>query len=333
MGEMRAVQIGEPGSPDVLRLGSERIPEPGRDDLRVRVHAAGVNRADLLQRRGLYPPPPGWPQSIPGLEYAGEVESVGAAVSLWKPGDRVMGLVGGGGYAEYVVTSEREAIPIPPALSYEEAAAIPEVFITAHDALFSQLGLGLGERLLIHAVGSGVGTAALQLARLAGATVIGTSRSGWKLERAVKLGLDVAIDTSKADFAEALAKETDGHGIDVVLDLVGGPYLEGNLASLAPRGRMIVVGLTAGRRADIDLGTLLRKRLLIVGTSLRARPIEEKIAATQAFQRGVLPLLSAGRVRPIVDEVFPLEDAAEAHRRMEANANFGKLVLGLEGDR
>lgn len=327
MGEMRAVLIGEPGSPDVLRLGSEPIPVPGRDELRVRVHAAGVNRADLLQRRGLYPPPPGWPPNIPGLEYAGEVESVGDAVSLWKPGDRVMGLVGGGAYAEYVVTSEREAIPVPPALSHEEAAAIPEVFITAHDALFTQLGLGLGERLLIHAVGSGVGTAALQLARVVGATVIGTSRSGWKLERAVELGLDVAIDTSKTDFAEALANETDGRGVDVLLDLVGGPYLEGNLAALASKGRMIVVGLTAGRKAEIDLGALLSKRLNIVGTSLRGRPIEEKIAAAQAFQREVVPLLGAARVRPVIDKVFSLENAAEAHRHMEANANFGKLVL------
>ena len=327
MTEMRAVVIREPGPPEVLRLGSEPVPEPGRHEIRVRVHAAGVNRADLLQRRGRYPAPAGWPRSIPGLEYAGEVESPGTAVSGWRPGDRVMGLVGGGAYAEYIVTSEREALPIPPALSYEEAAAIPEVFITAHDALFSQLGLGLGERLLIHAVGSGVGTAALQLACTAGATVIGTSRSGWKLERAVELGLDVAIDTSKVDFAEALAKESDAAGIDVLLDLVGGPYLEGNLAALAPKGRMIVVGLTAGRKAEIDLGALLSKRLHVRGTSLRSRPLEEKIAAAQAFQREVIPLLRAGRVRPIVDEVYSLEDAAEAHRRMEANANFGKLVL------
>ncbi len=329
MSEMRAVVIGEPGAPDVLDVRSVAAPEPGRADLLVRVRAAGVNRADLLQRRGLYPAPAGWPGDIPGLEYAGQVLSVGRDVSDWKPGDRVMGLVGGGGYSERVVVSEREAIPIPKSLSFEEAAAIPEVFITAHDALFTQLGLATGERLLIHAVGSGVGTAALQLAKTAGATVLGTSRTAWKLERAKELGLDQAIDTSREDFPEVVATEAEGGGVDVVLALVGGPYLAGNLAVLLRRGRMIVVGLTAGRKAEIDLGVMLRKRLRVVGTSLRSRPLEEKIAAAQALRRQVLPLLADGRVRPIVDEVFDFEDAPEAHRRMEGNANFGKLVLRI----
>ncbi len=326
---MRAVVITTPGGPGVLKLGEAAIPQPGRGEIRVQVKAAGVNRADLLQRRGLYPPPPGWPAHIPGLEYAGVVESLGDGVRSWKVGDRAMGLVGGGGYAEYVVVPEREAIRVPEAMSFEEAGAVPEVFITAHDALFTQLGLGLGERLLIHAVGSGVGTAALQLAKVAGATVFGTSRSAWKLERARELGLDVAIDSSQQDVAELLRRETDGAGVDAVLDLVGGPYLAGSLEGLAVKGRLIVVGLTAGRTTEVDLGIVLRKRLRILGTSLRMRPLEEKIAAARAFDRDVAGLLASKRVRPIIDKVFPLEAAAEAHRHLESNANFGKLVLEL----
>ncbi len=326
---MRAVVITTPGGPGVLKLGEAAIPQPGRGEIRVQVKAAGVNRADLLQRRGLYPPPPGWPADIPGLEYAGVVESLGDGVRSWKVGDRAMGLVGGGGYAEYVVVPEREAIRVPEAMSFEEAGAVPEVFITAHDALFTQLGLRLGERLLIHAVGSGVGTAALQLAKVAGATVFGTSRSAWKLERARELGLDVAIDSSQQDVAELLRRETDGAGVDAVLDLVGGPYLAGSLEGLAVKGRLIVVGLTAGRTTEVDLGIVLRKRLRILGTSLRMRPLEEKIAAARAFDRDVAGLLASKRVRPIIDKVFPLEAAAEAHRHLESNANFGKLVLEL----
>ena len=219
---MRAVVITEPGEPDVLEVQGRPVPSPGPGQIRVRVRAAGVNRADLLQRRGLYPPPPGWPEEVPGLEYAGEVDATGRGAELWAPGDRVMGLVGGGGYAEFVVVNEREAMAIPDQLSFEEAAAIPEVFMTAHDVLFTLLSLEMGERLLIHAVGSGVGTAGLQLAKAAGVTVFGTSRSAWKLERAAELGLDLAIDTSKEDFSEVVSRETEGEGVNAILDLVGG---------------------------------------------------------------------------------------------------------------
>jgi putative PIG3 family NAD(P)H quinone oxidoreductase len=329
MSEMRAVVITTPGGPEVLQVTAVPVREPGHGEIRVRVHAAGVNRADLLQRRGLYPPPPGCPEDIPGLEFAGTVESVGEGASAWNIGDRVMGLVGGGGYAECVVVSEREAIAIPELLSFEEAAAVPEVFITAHDALFTQLKVELGERLLIHAVGSGVGTAALQLAKVAGATVIGTSRQEWKLERATDYGLDVLVNTSEQDFADAVRQATDGAGVHAILDLVGGSYLAGNLDSLAMKGRMIIVGLTAGRAAELDMGAVLRKRLRIIGTSLRARPIEEKIAATQAFEHDVGSLLAAGQVRPIIDRTFSLEEVAEAHRYMEDDRNFGKLVLTI----
>jgi putative PIG3 family NAD(P)H quinone oxidoreductase len=329
MATMRALVITRPGDPEVLELRQVPIREPGRGEIRVHVHYAGVNRADLLQRRGHYPPPPGWPEEIPGLEYAGVVESIGDEVEEWQIGDRVMGLVGGGGCAEYVLVSTREAIVVPELLTLEQAAAVPEVFITAHDALFTQLDLDLGDRLLIHAVGSGVGTAALQLAKAAGATVIGTSRSEWKLQRATEYGLDVLIDTSQHDFADSIARVTGGDGVHAILDLVGGAYLAGNLKCLREKGRMIVVGLTGGRTAELDMKAVLRKRLRIIGTGLRHRPIEEKIAATQAFEREVGSLLAAGQVRPIVHEVFSLEDASAAHRLMEKNENFGKIVLEI----
>ncbi len=329
MSVMRAVVISEFGDRDVLRVQEVEKPEPQRGEIRVRVRAAGVNRADLMQRRGFYPAPAGWPSDIPGLEYAGAVEALGREVGMWSVGDRVMGLVGGGGYAEFVVVEEREAITIPERLSFDEAAAIPEVFITAHDALFDQLHLRSGERLLIHAVGSGVGTAGLQLAKLAGATVFGTSRSAWKLERADELGLDLGVDTSTEDFGDVVRRETEGAGVHVVLDLVGGPYTAKSLECLAERGRLIVVGLAAGQKTELNLGLLLRNRLQIVGTALRGRPLEEKIVAARSFDRHVGPLLADGRVRPVLDKVFPFEEAAEAHRRMEENANFGKLVLDI----
>ncbi len=327
MTTMRAVRITEPGGPEVLRLGEVPRPDPGPAEIRVRVRTAGVNRADVLQRRGLYPAPPGWPADVPGLEYAGEVEALGEGADAWGLGERVMGLVGGGGYAEYVVVHQREAIPIPYGLSWEAAAAIPEVFVTAHDALFTRGRLVKAEIALVHAVGSGVGTAALQLAQTAGATVIGTSRSPWKLDRARELGLDAGIDPGGGDFAEAVRDATGGSGVDVILDLVGGSYLAGNLAGLARLGRLVVVGLTGGASAELDLGIVLRQRLTIVGTSLRSRLFEEKIAAVQAFARDTLPLLTEGQIRPVMDETFRMEEAAEAHRRMEANENFGKIVL------
>lgn len=324
---MRAIRIAEPGGPEVLELGEVPRPEPGPAEVLVRVRAAGVNRAEILQRRGLYPAPPGWPADVPGLEFAGRVEAVGERVTERGVGDRVMGLVGGGGYAEYVVVHEREAIPVPELLSWEEAAAVPEVFVTAHDALFTRGRLSLGEWVLIHAVGSGVGTAALQLARAAGAKTLGTSRTEWKLDRARELGLDLAIQAGAEDFVDAVLDATGGRGADLILDLVGGGYLPRNLASLATLGRIVVVGLTAGAFAEIDLGVVLRKRITMVGTSLRSRPLEEKVAAVQAFARHALPLFAEGRIRPVMDRSFPMEEAPEAHRRMEADRNFGKIVL------
>jgi putative PIG3 family NAD(P)H quinone oxidoreductase len=311
----------------VLQLRDVPTPQPAAGEILVRVRAAGVNRADILQRMGHYPAPPGAPADIPGMEYAGDVAALGAGSQAWKVGDRVMGLVSGGGYADHVTVNESLALRMPSGWSFEEAAAVPEAFITAHDALFRQMRLRAGERLLIHAVGSGVGTAALQLAKACGARVFGTSRSAAKLERARALGLEVAIDSSREDFAEIVHRRTGGEGVDVVLDLVGGPVLAGNIQALARGGRMIVVGLTGGRSAPLDLGAVLSKRLTIVGTVLRARTLEEKIGVTARFAAEVLPLLEGGIVRPVVEHRYPLAEAAAAHRLLESDAVFGKLVL------
>lgn len=303
------------------------VPEPGPGEIRVRVSASALNRADLLQRRGGYPAPPGAPADIPGLEYAGTVHAIGPGVGMWAVGNRVMGLVPGGGHAEYLCVPEGEAVRIPQKLGWEEAAAVPEAFMTAYDALFSLLDLQAGQTLLIHAVGSGVGTAALQLARAAGAVTVGTSRTAAKLRRAGELGLGTGIDTSAEEFGEATERATSGHGVDAVLDLVGGPLLQATIPLLAPGGRIALVGLVAGTRIELDLALLLRRRAWLIGTVLRTRTHREKAALARAFSQNVLPLFTAGHVRPIIDRVLPFADVAEAHREMEANRTFGKVVL------
>ena len=324
---MRALVITTPGGPEVLAIQERPVPQPGPGEIRVRVFASALNRADLLQRRGAYPAPPGAPADVPGLEYAGEVDAMGEGAGLWAVGNRVMGIVGGGGHAEYVEVHEREAIRVPQHLTSEEAAAIPEAFLTAYDALFRQLDLTMGERLLVHAVGSGVGTAALQLAGAAGATVIGTSRTADKLRRAQALGLEIGVDTSREDLAEAVNQATYGSGVHAVLDLVGGKLLEASLRVVALRGRVVVVGTTGGAKVEVDLGLLLRRRIHLFGTVLRTRPLEEKIALAREFSNAVLPLISSGRIKPVVDSVFPFEEVRRAHERMEDNASFGKIVL------
>lgn len=324
---MRAIVITEPGGPEVLAERDVATPEPGRGEVRVRVHATALNRADLLQRMGRYPAPPGWPVDVPGLEYAGVVDAVGAGVSRWSAGDRVMGLVGGGAYAEYVVVHEGEAMGVPDTLDLPAAAAVPEAFITAHDALFTRVSLRPGERLLIHAVGSGVGTAGLQLAVATGATVLGTARTEWKLERASELGLAAGFDGSTPDWADAVLGVTEGQGVDAILDLVGAAYFEASLRALARQGRMVHVGTISGARAELDIRTLMQHRLTLVGTVLRARPLGQKIEAARRFEHEIGPLLADGRVRPIVDRVMSFEQVAEAHEAMASNLNFGKIVL------
>lgn len=324
---MRAVIITQPGGPEVLQLGDVATPEPGAHEVRVRVHATAINRADLLQRRGNYPPPAGVPANVPGLEYSGVVDFCGDDARRWAVGDRVMGIVGGGAYAEYVVVHEDEAIAIPDELSFEEAAAVPEAFLTAYDALQTRAHVQPGESVLIHAVASGVGTAAAQLAREFGCKVFGTARSDWKLERVEQYGVDVAIDTSRENFVDVVRAQTDGRGADVIIDLVGGDYLTGNVDCLALLGRIVLVGLVAGRSAPLDMGQVLRKRASIIGTVMRTRSLREKIDVATAFSRDVLPLLESGRVVPVIDRVLPMSEAAEAHRIVEENRNVGKIVL------
>ena len=327
---MKAIVITRPGGPEVLEMQEKPKPDPGVGQIRVRVRASALNRADLMQREGNYPVPPGVPADISGMEYAGEVDALGPSATLWTVGDRVMGIVGGAGHAEFLCVHEREAIPIPRGLSWEEAAAIPEAFLTAYDALFRQLDLRTGETVLIHAVASGVGTAGLQLARAGGARVVGTSRSAAKLERAKELGLDVAIDSSKGSWMEKIRSAIGPEKVHVILDLVGGAYLDGNLRVLAHRGRIIVVGLTAGSRAELDMGTILRKRLKMIGTMLRARPLEEKIALARDVSEHLIPLFDAGKLRPVVDCVLPFGDVRTAHELMHSNETFGKIVLCWE---
>lgn len=329
--KMRAVVISKFGEPDVLKVEQVDAPQPQRGEVRVRVKATSVNRADVVQRMGHYPAPPDCPQDIPGLEFAGVVDVIGDGAGDWQPGDHVFGLCGGGSYAEYVVVHGRTLASIPKSLSFAEAAAIPEVFITAFDALVSQMRLVSGDNVLISAVGSGVGTAAVQIVKAFGARSIGTSRTEKKLDQAKKLGLDEGIVVNDAKFAEEVMKVTGGKGVDLVLELTGGAYVEDDIACMAPQGRLIVVGLVAGAKANINLGKVLSSRLEIKGTTLRRRPLEEKIQATNVFVKQLLPLFEKQLLKPIIAETFKLEDAAEAHRYMQEDRNFGKVVLTLEG--
>lgn len=311
----------------MLELREVPTPGPSRGEVRVRVRASAVNRADLLQRMGLYPAPPGWPQDIPGLEIAGEVDAVGEGVTELVEGDRVFGLVGGGGYAEHLVTHARTLARMPPDMSFADAAAIPEAFVTAWDAMVDQGALSPGETALVHAVGSGVGTAGVQIARALGARVIGTARTPQKIGRATELGLEHGIVVEGAKFADEVLAQTGGAGVDLVLELVGGAYVTQDIACLALKGRVVVVGTMAGAQAPIELHQLMVKRAVVRGTTLRARPLEEKILAAQALQKHLVPLFASGALRPVVDRVFPLARAADAHRLMQKNDTFGKLVL------
>lgn len=329
---MKAIVITKPGGPEVLQM--QEVPDPvtGPDDLLVRVRTTALNRADLLQRVGGYPQPgPKLAHEIPGMEYAGEVLAMGSRVEGFAVGDRVMGLLAGGGYAEQITTHFRLAMKVPANLSWEEAGATPEVYITAHDAL-RQCGLVAGETALIHAAGSGVGVAAVQIAKVMGASLVaGTAGSAEKLAQAAALGLDIGINYNEQDFAEEVLKATGGRGVDVILDVIGADYWDRNMRSLALKGRMIIVGLMGGNTTNASIGVLLQKRASVRGTTLRARPIEEKGEATRAFEKSVLPHVASGRVKIVVDRVFPLSEAAAAHEYMALNQNFGKIVLRVDG--
>ncbi|HYV44953.1 MAG TPA: NAD(P)H-quinone oxidoreductase [Myxococcaceae bacterium] len=326
---MRALRIEGQGGPEVLKLEDAEDPTPGPGEVLVRVRAAGLNRADLLQCMGLYPPPPDAPQDIPGLEYAGEIAAAGPRARRFQVGDRVMGIVAGGAFAEKLVAHEREVMAIPRDLPFATAAAIPEAFLTAWDAMVVQGGLAGAQHALIHAVASGVGTAGCQVAAALGANVVGTSRSADKLERCKKelhLHHGIALPSGPT-FADAVKAATGGRGADVVLDLAGGDYFPETIEAAAHRGRIILVGMMAGPASEVSLGRVLQKRLCIQGTTLRSRPLEEKIEIAQRFEREILPLFARGALKAIVDAVHPFTEAAAAFEKMSSNQSFGKLVL------
>jgi putative PIG3 family NAD(P)H quinone oxidoreductase len=325
---MKAVVLRSHGGTEVLQF--EDVPSlvPGDYDIVVTVHATALNRADLLQRMGLYPNPFPEEFDIPGLEYAGVVTSVGQRVTLWSPGDKVMGIVAGGAYAQEVRVHERQAMAVPSHLSLSDAAAIPEVFLTAWDALVVQGGLTSGRWALVHAGASGVGSAAIQLCRAIGARIAVTCSTG-KVDACRNMGADLVIDYSTQDFVEETKKATGGRGVSVVLDVIGGDYVERNVACLATQGRIIQVGTMAGKATPFNVGILLPKRATITGTVLRPRPLEEKVALTQRFIHEVLPLFDTGQLAPLVDSRFAFDDIAAAHDRMAANLNIGKIVIDL----
>ena len=326
---MRAIVLDAHGGPEVLRLREVPDPAIGSDEVLVDVIASAVNRADVLQRLGLYPYPGTPPQfDIPGLEFAGHVAAIGERVGAVAIGDAVMGIVTGGGYASRVAVHERQVMRVPASIPVSDAAAIPEVWITAFDALVVQAGLRPGDTALVHAGASGVGTAAIQIAKAAGARVIVTTSTG-KVDRCVALGADVAVDYTRDDFVAACRAATHGRGVDVILDVIGGDYLARNLEAAAPRGRIVQVGVMDSSRAAINLGALMGKRLNLMGTVLRPRPIEEKIAITQRFSREVLPGFATGAFHPVIDARFALQDAPAAHALLEANATFGKVLLEM----
>lgn len=319
---MRAIVYEGAGGIDVVRIVERPTPEPAPGQIRVRVRAAGLNRADILQRRGHYPAPPGWPADIPGLEYAGEVESLGAGAGRFSIGDRVMGLVGGGGQAEFVVIPEGEALSVPDGIDWPAAAAIPEAFLTAYDALMTRGRLRAGERVLIHAAAGGIGTAAVQVARRSGAVVIGTSRSAEKLARLAPLGLSEGIDTARRGFREQV-----GEPVDLVLDSLGGPAFADNLSVLGPRGRLVMIGFLAGSAFSGDLGPILRRRLQVIGTVMRSRGPEERSELAADWRRDLAPGFDSGELQAVVGAELPVERIAEAHRLMERDELFGKCVL------
>ncbi len=329
---MKVIVITRPGGPEVLEVRERPNPKPIGEQVLVRVRAAGLNRADLLQRGGHYPPPPGAPADIPGLEFAGEIAGLGPEARLWREGQRVFGLAGGGAYAEYLVVHERTLAEIPPNLNWTQAAVIPEAFITAQDALWKQAALRPGESLLVHAVGSGVGLAAVQLARAINAVPYGTSRTGEKLRRAREFGMQDGVQLSGSVDAlqPAVERWTSGRGVDVVCELVGGPYVPASIRALALHGRLIVISSGAGSKVELDLRPLMSRRLTVRGTVLRARPLEEKIAVARAFAAEVVPLFARGVLRPVVDREYPLAEAAAAHARLESNQTFGKVVLRVD---
>jgi len=323
---MTAIEISEPGGPEVLKPVSRPVPTPGHGEVLVKVAAAGVNRPDVVQRLGLYPPPPG-ASDLPGLEIAGTVVDVGPGVTGLSEGDRVCALVAGGGYAEYCLADAPLVMPVPKGMSLEEAAALPETFFTVWTNVFDRARLKAGETFLIHGGTSGIGTTAIQLAHVFGARVFATAGSAEKCAACERLGAERAINYRDEDFVSIVQKLTEGRGVDVILDMVGGPYVERNIKALAMEGRLVNIAFLQGPKVEINLMPMMLKRLTLTGSTLRPRSLEEKSTIAEALRAKVWPLLDAGRVAPVMDSTFPLREAAAAHARMEEGAHIGKIVL------
>lgn len=324
--QMLAVEIDRPGPDGALRLAQRPVPRPATGEVLIRVMAAGVNRPDCLQRRGLYPPPPG-ASDLPGLEVSGSIAAVGPGANGWREGDAVCALLAGGGYAEYCVAPAGQCLPIPPGLGWVQAAALPEAMFTVWTNLFERGALAAGERVLIHGGASGIGTTAIQLARAFSARVFATAGTTAKIELCEQLGADLAINYREADFAEVVREATGGRGVDVILDIVGGKYFARNEKLLAENGRLVIIGLLGGARAEINLGRLLMRGLTITGSTLRGRSTEEKARIAQALREWVWPKLARGQCQPVIQQAFPLAEAEAAHAILEANEAMGKLVL------
>jgi putative PIG3 family NAD(P)H quinone oxidoreductase len=323
---MHAVVIEEPGGPEVLKLREVPDPVPAPGEVLITVATAGVNRADLMQRQGFYPPPPGAPP-YPGLECAGQISAVGSQVTDWKPGDQVCALLAGGGYAEQVAVPAGQVLPLPDGLGLAEAGALPEVACTVYANVFLHAGLKPGETLLVHGGASGIGTMAIQLARAAGARVACTAGSAAKLARCRELGAQLAVNYREEDFVAAVQEFTGGRGADVILDIMGASYLPRNVTALATGGRLVVIGLQGGASGELDLSQLLRKRASVYAASLRARPVGEKAQIVTAVRENVWPLVVSGQVRPVIDTVLPLAEAGQAHRLLEDSGHVGKIML------
>jgi NADPH2:quinone reductase len=323
---MTAIAISRPGGPEVLEPVSLPLPQPGEGEVLVAVAAAGVNRPDVLQRQGGYPPPPGAPET-PGLEIAGEVVAVGAGVRRYRPGDRVCGLVAGGGYAEYCTVAEANALPIPGDLSLVEAAGLPETFFTVWTNVFTRGRLQHGEILLVHGGSSGIGTTAIMMAKVWGARVFTTAGSAEKCRACEDLGAERAINYREEDFVEAVLAATDKHGADVILDMVGGEYVARNFKAAARDGRIVNIAFLQGSKVEINLLPLMLKRLTLTGSTLRPRPVEEKAEIARALEEHMWPHIAAGRIRPVIHQTFPLREAAAAHALMDSGAHIGKIIL------
>jgi NADPH2:quinone reductase len=324
---MKAVVITRPGGPNVLQITERPTPAPQAHEVLIKVAAAGINRPDVAQRKGVYPPPPGASPDIPGLEIAGTIEAVGQSVTLWQPGDKVCALVTGGGYAEYCTAPEGQCLPLPENLNFVEAASLPETFFTVWSNVFDRAQLKSGESLLVHGGSSGIGVTAIQMAKALGSTVYVTAGNDAKCHFCEQLGAAKAINYKQENFADAIKELTQGKGVDVILDMIGGDYMAGNLQSLANDGRLVFINTMNGKDVQVDLSVVMKKRLNITGSMLRSREVEFKAAIARKLKEHIWPLLSSGEIKPVVHEVFAAQDAAKAHELMESSTHIGKIVL------